>query len=127
MLTFHGQACRVEEFILDATVNKDGTVSFSVLLTHDASMCRGRSCVIHRPSDHHMRGWRLNWRDDIQLMERVCSHGVGHPDPDQLAWERASGRDWGRVHGCDSCCHPPYECVCIACEKKRIRDDDWED
>ena len=96
----------MEEFILHAMVNKDGTVSFSILRVHLASVCQSRDvpCVIHRPSEHHMRGWRLNWRDDLKLMERVCPHGLGHPDPDQLAWERASGRDWGRVHGCDSCC-----------------------
>ena len=106
----------MEQFILHATVNKDGTVSFSMLQTHDAVVCRNRDvpCVIHHPSDHHMRGWRLHWRDDIQLMERVCPHGIGHPDPDQLAWEQSIGYSTGRVHGCDTCCHLPG-CTCIGC------------
>lgn len=107
----------MEEFILYAMVNQDGTVTVRTLRAHDVSLCRDRDvpCVIHRPSEHHMRGWRMNWRDDIQLMERVCPHQIGHPDPDQAAWERACGVSAGRVHGCDGCCHEPG-CRCIAHE-----------
>jgi hypothetical protein len=39
-------------------------------------------------------------------MERICPHGVGHPDPDEYAI--ASGGDAG-VHGCDGCCAPTVE------------------
>lgn len=71
---------------------------------HPREKCAGEYCVIHNPSDHHMRHWRMNWRDDRGLMERICSHGVGHPDPDSLAYFRLLAMDWQSVHGCDGCC-----------------------
>lgn len=64
---------------------------------HAATECEWRGCCIHHPSDHHMKDWPLNWRDDRRMMERICPHGVGHPDPDGIS---ASGS----VHGCDGCC-----------------------
>lgn len=66
--------------------------------THPPSRCEGRHCCIHNPSDHHMRNWPLHWRSDIRLMERICPHGVGHPDPDDL--------QNNHIHGCDGCCKP---------------------
>lgn len=45
----------------------------------------------------------MNWRDDTGVMERVCAHGVGHPDPDQ-PWPAG---DWRWVHGCCGCCLAP--------------------
>ena len=75
---------------------------------HDPSQCEGRGCVIHHPSEHHMREWPTNWRSggllDIKPphMERICPHGVGHPDPDDLAFVG----DAIAVHGCDGCCKP---------------------
>lgn len=50
-----------------------------------------------------MRGWATNWRDDRKSMERICSHGVGHPDPDCLNLDR--------MHGCDGCCSPPKDTI----------------
>lgn len=73
---------------------------------HPPERCAGRACVVHNPSDHHMVGWPLNWRDDRGIMERVCPHGIGHPDPDDLAY-RVSIRRGGDVHGCDGCCATP--------------------
>ena len=70
------------------------------LQVHDAARCSG-ICPIHNPSDHHMSGWPTHWRDDRQLMERICPHGVGHPDPDD--------RSDDRTHGCDGCCRPAPE------------------
>lgn len=63
-------------------------VGMSLLRTHGPAVCRGPLddtgkpiCCIHNPSDHHMRTWRQNWRGDKGVMERLCSHGIGHPDP----------------------------------------------
>lgn len=74
---------------------------------HDREDCTG-ACPIHAPSDHHMRDWPLHWREDRGLMERICPHGVGHPDPDHLthtAEVRGEEAAWGEsVHGCDGCC-----------------------
>lgn len=76
---------------------------------HSIADCRGPNCVIHNPSDHPMRSFPTHWREDRYLMERICPHGVGHPDPDDIAFQMiaTSGRaeKWGySVHGCDGCC-----------------------
>lgn len=77
--------------------------------THSPRVCVGRRCVIHNPSDNvaNRQGWPYNWRGDRGLMERICTHGVGHPDVDDVAWqnsvypERAAA-----IHGCcqEGCC-----------------------
>jgi hypothetical protein len=78
---------------------------------HRPIFCEGEDCPIHHPSQHHMRDWPLNWRGDRQLAERICPHGIGHPDPDHMARvERFRGESWATadgVHGCDGCCRPP--------------------
>lgn len=80
------------------------------LRVHEPTECRGPFCCIHSPSDHHMRNWPLNWRSDSSMMERLCRHGVGHPDPDDLEFRRWN---WpkemfdGGIHGCDGCCVKP--------------------
>jgi hypothetical protein len=103
------------------------------LKVHDPARCEGRSCVIHNPSDHHMKDWPLNWRSDTGVMERTCPHGIGHPDHDHMAYVRSltpehecpqdesygvnkfhqeadwpkcpyPHLEWQGVHGCDGCC-----------------------
>jgi len=61
-------------------------------------------CPIHSPSEHSMRGFPLHWRGDRGIMERICPHGVGHPDPDTLAYIDPDGSKMEGVHGCDGCC-----------------------
>ena len=85
------------------------------VLVHDKSKCEGTHCCVHNPSDHHMKDWPTHWRDDRLLIERICEHGVGHPDPDDLAFKR-NVLKWTdkqieveEVHGCDGCCFPPVE------------------
>ncbi len=68
---------------------------------HDDLSCRGDYCTLHNRSDHAMRSFPQHWRDDRSLMERICPHGVGHPDPDEIYLDR-NGRG---IHGCDGCCH----------------------
>lgn len=64
---------------------------------HPRSRCRGQACVIHNPSDHSMRSFPTLWRSDWGgFMERLCPHGVGHPDPDDP--------NAHPIHGCDGCC-----------------------
>jgi hypothetical protein len=67
---------------------------------HPADRCVGKRCTIHNMSDHHMRTWPQHWRSDRGIMERICPHGVGHPDPDNV-WPGGSS-NW--IHGCDGCC-----------------------
>lgn len=73
---------------------------------HPESACAGQHCVLHNPSDHHMRDWAAVFRADLHLMERQCRHGIGHPDPDDVAWHASQGRSRG-IHSCDGCCRPP--------------------
>lgn len=72
-----------------------------ILETHDPDLCAGDWCCIHNPSDHPLREQPLNWRSDSGFMERICKHGVGHPDPDDI---KVRLRASFRIHGCDGCC-----------------------
>jgi len=76
------------------------------LKVHGKENCKGRNCVIHNPSDHCMKDFPTNWRDDRNIMERICKCGVGHPDPDDLAFKESLGLDTtiDRIHGCCGCC-----------------------
>jgi len=76
------------------------------ILVHNRSKCKGEYCVIHNPSNHHMKSWPTHWRGDRGLMERICPHGVGHPDPDDIAFKVRMGADqlYEAAHGCDGCC-----------------------
>lgn len=67
---------------------------------HSSDKCAGEHCVIHNPSNHSMREFPTHWRSDRGLMERICSHGVGHPDPDDPK-VKLPGEG---IHGCDGCC-----------------------
>lgn len=80
---------------LGAVTLEGGEVLFNV---HREDCCDGR-CPIHERSDHHMRGFRQHYRGDRGFMERICPHGIGHPDPDD---RYADG-----MHGCDGCCTAP--------------------
>lgn len=81
------------------------------LYTHPRSKCEGQTCSVHNPSDHHMATWRQHWRADRGIMERLCPHGVGHPDPDEAAYLKrvlpAEDYKCYGVHGCDGCCKVP--------------------
>ena len=71
---------------------------------HPRAACAGEPCVVHNPTDHPLRSWPLLWRGDRGIFERVCEHGVGHPDPDQFVYWDRTGQPWQRVHGCCGCC-----------------------
>lgn len=76
--------------------------------THDPALCEGEHCCIHNPSDHPMCDFRQVYRADRNMVERICPHGVGHPDPDHLGWvEREQGKEAAEaeaIHSCDGCC-----------------------
>lgn len=99
------------------------------MVVHDHNDCTGRECVVHNPTEHSMRAFPLHWRRDRGIFERLCPHGVGHPDPDQQAYwrkqvasgeildevpdedgyrlERPTPDEWvstQMTHGCDGCC-----------------------
>ena len=76
------------------------------LKVHDISNCLGdHPCAIHNtPSNHPLKDAPLNWREDRGILERVCPHGVGHPDYDSAQYLVSIGRDDENIHGCDGCC-----------------------
>ena len=69
-------------------------------------------CPVHAPSAHPLNTAPLNWRSDVRLWERICKHGTGHPDPDDLSYKRLTmlpavyRMHCYESHGCDSCCDP---------------------
>ena len=77
---------------------------------HKEGQCAGEYCCIHNPSDHHLKDAELSFRTDrgYLMAERICEHGIGHPDPDWLDYFKSSIVEWERfapeVHGCDGCC-----------------------
>ena len=68
---------------------------------HDMQTCYGDFCTLHNRSNHPMRHLPQHFRFDRMIMERICEHGTGHPDPDEFSIR--NGEDDG-VHGCCGCC-----------------------
>lgn len=73
--------------------------------THKPDHCLLEHCVIHNMSNHLMRSFPQHWRADRRIMERICPHGVGHPDPDDIKTKNT----YEFVHGCDGCCRGAYD------------------
>jgi hypothetical protein len=68
---------------------------------HSQEICSGRPCTIHNRTDHNMRDFPQHWNSNTMIMERMCPHDVGHPDPDEF---KLIENEILRVHECDSCC-----------------------
>jgi len=68
---------------------------------HDYGTCVEEYCTLHERSNHSMREFPQHWRGDRGIMERICTHGIGHPDPDDYRF--LNGEDDG-IHGCCGCC-----------------------
>ncbi|KQS98720.1 hypothetical protein [Cellulomonas sp. Leaf395] len=91
------------------TVQEFIKVPGGVLRTHGRASCAGpEPCPIHRPSGHPLRMAPMAWRADVGLLERICQHGVHHPDTDALAHLRRNDADLDVAelarHHCDGCC-----------------------
>ncbi|MFN3602707.1 MAG: hypothetical protein ACK4UY_15095 [Dietzia sp.] len=75
---------------------------------HSPSACAGQpwGCWVHEPRPHPLDQAPVRWREDKGTAERICDHGVGHPDPQDAAyWWNTHRRDV-TLHGCDGCCRP---------------------
>ncbi len=85
------------------------------LMAHDPVDCAPHPCAVHNPTEHFLSSWPQNWRDDANKMERICPHGIGHPDPDHVAYLLRTGQaeQCDLTHGCDGCCS----------RRKRVRDE----
>ena len=76
--------------------------------THNPSLCEDRGCAIHdHPSDHPLNGAPLNWRNTDVILERICEHGMPHPDRDSATFEASVGNHYKNEHDCDGCCGNP--------------------
>lgn len=71
---------------------------------HDKDFCAGQICVMHNPINGDFRRLLLVWENNVKRYERVCEHGVTHPDPSQFAFWRATGQEQLGTHPCDRCC-----------------------
>lgn len=81
--------------------------SGKVWKVHKANVCEGQTCAIHNPSEHPLKDAAMVLRDDpfkYAMPERICEHGIGHPDRDSVAWYSQQGVHGMGVHGCDNCC-----------------------
>ena len=80
------------------------------ILSHDENDCSS-PCALHHRTKHHMRKWPQCYRSDRYLMERICPHGIGHPDPDHIGYlKKIKSVKFVKiesVHGCDGCCAKP--------------------
>lgn len=76
------------------------------IIHHSKTDCDGPPCCFHSPSLHAMVESPYNLRSDlgVPLIERICGHGIGHPDPDSVAWLERHGHHGFDIHGCDGCC-----------------------
>jgi hypothetical protein len=74
---------------------------------HNKKSCRGNHCPFHNPSDHRLKDAPMNIRyDKGGLVERICEHGIGHDDPDSVAFfVRINDRWVTSLHGCCGCCN----------------------
>ena len=81
-------------------------VYYTLKNVHNPELCAEMPCVIHNPTEHHLRSRFLLWREDRAIFERICEHGVGHYDPDQEQFWRDTNQTWQMVHGCceNRCC-----------------------
>lgn len=90
---------------------------------HPREMCEGHPCCIHAPSAHPLVNapthWSMGhgWIDDDdgvdfwqrgEIMQRICPHGVFHPDPDDLTFIRETKGEEAAErlaeHECCGCC-----------------------
>lgn len=105
---YHTPRCSAcNQTLWDDTRSTPNELTRELTRVHDPKRCAGQHCCVHNPSQHHMIDWPMHFRSDRGLMERICSHGIGHPDPDDIAYHVRAGRDGDAVHGCDGCCAPP--------------------
>ena len=95
------------------------------LCFHEPEKCEGHHCPFHNPSDHHMKDWKMVLRSS-GLIERVCKHGVGHPDPDSAAFLYSCGAEWIGIHGCDGCCTRPKKKKVTKAQLKELLEEAYQ-
>lgn len=98
----------VNNGVYNASTDKwtiNGTQRYGNL--HPYNVCQGRPCIVHNPTLDwvaNREGWPYLQRE-TGLFERICEHGIGHPDKDGLYYlvEELGQKHW-EIHGCCGCC-----------------------
>lgn len=85
-----------------------GTAYLNPIFIH--ATCTG-FCPFHKRSGHPLRSAPMAWRENLGRVDRVCPHGVIHPDTDSLGylrkthlWDTISINDPQHREDCDGCC-----------------------
>jgi hypothetical protein len=80
-----------------------------LVFVHTLKRCKGIPgkipCVVHDPVAGSWDDLELIFRGDRGIFERICVHGVGHPDPNQIDFWKLAGQEFLGDHGCDGCCN----------------------
>lgn len=68
---------------------------------HSPTSCESRGCAVHNhPTNHRLKDAPMNWREDRGILERICEHGVGHPDIDSALYLDSIGAGYQNIHAC---------------------------
>lgn len=85
---------------------KDKMPLYNLMNVHPIQHCEIRNCAIHNnPSLHQLTEEPLVWDEEWAAVQRECSHGMVHPDMDDLGYRKTVGQyHVFLAHECDGCC-----------------------
>jgi hypothetical protein len=87
----------------------DSGAVFRLGNTHQPSQCSDHPCVIHNTGSlHPLTMEPAFWNAEQGCIERVCYHGVHHPDRDDEAYYISMGHGSRDHDDCDGCCTGSY-------------------
>lgn len=83
-------------------------VNGALVDVHSPRLCEGQpfGCWVHSPLEWALSSAPVRWREDRGFAERICQHGIGHPDLQDSLYNWDVHRRDVSVHGCDGCCYP---------------------
>lgn len=93
-------------YFTDISDTIDGEIISYLINVHSTKDCIGdHPCAVHNnASIHALCQAPMLWREDRNILERICEHGIGHPDYDSANYLESIGQGYQNVHGCDGCC-----------------------
>lgn len=93
-----------KQILVTKFVSKGGRLHTKAECKESRKQGAPKNCVFHKPTIHRLTGSVQILRASA-LIEDMCEHKVGHPNPDSAAYLnwRDSTTTW-YIHGCDGCC-----------------------